>query len=201
MDSETATPGRRNMDTITLSKAKSELCIGRDRLLKLLKDCQIEVIQVNAQRKEITFKQLEHLRSIIVSGSEATPYQNPTQVNSGEPVQLVDLPQNPTIGKEIHQEQIRLAVLESQIEMMREQLSKAEKQLEKTETLLQEERTGRDQLQQMLAIEQTERRKVTQQLLESPKASPVEETIYSDVEPSQYNKPSGGWFSKIFAQT
>ena len=189
------------MDTITLSKAKSELHIGRDRLVKLLKDCQIEVIQVNAQRKEITFKQLEHLRSIIASGSEVTPYQNSTQVNSGEPVVLVDLPQNPTIGKEIHQEQIRLAVLESQMEMMREQLSKAEKQLEKTETLLQEERTGRDQLQQMLAIEQTERRKVTQQLLESPKVSPVEEPIYSDVEPSQYNKPSGGWFSRIFAQT
>ena len=55
--------------------------------------------------------------------------------------------------------------------------------------------------QLMLAIEQTERRKVTQQLLESPKASPVEETIYSNVEPSQYNKPSGGWFSRIFAQT
>ena len=189
------------MDTITLSKAKSELRIGRDRLVKLLKDCQIEVIQVNAQRKEITFKQLEHLRSIIASGSEVTPYQNSTQVNSGEPVVLVDLPQNPTIGKEIHQEQIRLAVLESQMEMMREQLSKAEKQLEKTETLLQEERTGRDQLQQMLAIEQTERRKVTQQLLESPKVSPVEEPIYSDVEPSQYNKPSGGWFSRIFTQT
>ena len=69
------------MDTITLSKAKSELRIGRDRLVKLLKDCQIEVIQVNAQRKEITFKQLEHLRSIIASGSEATPYQNPTQID------------------------------------------------------------------------------------------------------------------------
>ena len=80
------------MDTITLSKAKSELRIGRDRLVKLLKDCQIEVIQVNAQRKEITLEQLEHLRSIIASGTEATPYQNPTQVNSGEPVQLVDLP-------------------------------------------------------------------------------------------------------------
>ena len=34
------------MDTsITLSKAKSELRIGRDRLLKLLKDFRIEVIQ------------------------------------------------------------------------------------------------------------------------------------------------------------
>ena len=53
------------MDTITLSKAKSELRIGRDLLVKLLKDCQIEVIQVNAQRKEITLEQLEHLRSII----------------------------------------------------------------------------------------------------------------------------------------
>ena len=31
--------------TITLNKAKSELRIGRDRLLKLLKDFQIEVIQ------------------------------------------------------------------------------------------------------------------------------------------------------------
>ena len=188
------------MDTITLSKAKSELRIGRDRLLKLLKDCQIEVIQVNAQRKEITFKQLEHLRSIIASGSKATPYQNPTQVNS-RPVQLVDLPQDSAIGKESHQQQIKLAVLESQLEMLKDQLTKTEKQLEKTETLLHKERTGRDQLQQMLAIEQTERRKVTQQLLESPKASPVEETIYSDVEPSQYNKPSGGWFSRIFAQT
>ena len=189
------------MDTITLSKAKSELHIGRDRLVKLLKDCQIEVIQVNAQRKEITLEQLEHLRSIIASGTEATPYQNTTQVNSARPVQLVDLPQDSAIGKESHQQQIRLAVVESQLEMLKEQLSKAEKQLEKTETLLQEERTGRDQLQQMLAIEQTERRKVTQQLLESPKASPVEETIYSDVEPSQYSKPSGGWFSRIFAQT
>ena len=35
-----------NMDTtITLNKAKSELRIGRDRLIKLLKDFQIEVIQ------------------------------------------------------------------------------------------------------------------------------------------------------------
>ena len=86
--------------------------------------------------------------------------------------------------------------------MLKEQLTKTEKQLEKTETLLQEERTGRDQLQQMLAIEQTERRKVTQQLLESPKASPVEETIYSDlVEPSLYNKSSGSWLSRVFAQT
>ena len=118
-----------------------------------------------------------------------------------QPVQLVDLPQDSEVRKETHQQQIKLAVVESQLEMLKEQLSKAEKQLEKTETLLQEERTGRDQLQQMLAIEQTERRKVTQQLLESPKASPVEETIYSDVEPSQYNKPSGGWFSRIFAQT
>ena len=189
------------MDTITLSKAKSELRIGRERLLKLLKDCQIEVIQVNAQRKEITLEQLAHLRSIIANGTEAIPYQNTTQVNSGRPVQLVDLPQDSAIGKESHQQQIRLAVVESQLEMLKEQLSKAEKQLEKTETLLQEERTGRDQLQQMLAIEQTERRKVTQQLLESPKASPVEETIYSEVKPSQYNKPSGGWFSRIFAQT
>ena len=31
--------------TITLNKAKSELRIGRDRLIKLLKDFQIEVIQ------------------------------------------------------------------------------------------------------------------------------------------------------------
>ena len=100
------------MDTITLSKAKSELRIGRDRLLKLLKDCQIEVIQVNAQRKEITFKQLEHLRCIIAFGSEATPYQNPTQANSDRPVQLVDLPQDSAIDKESHQQQIRLAVVE-----------------------------------------------------------------------------------------
>ena len=189
------------MDTITLSKAKSELRIGRDRLVKLLKDCQIEVIQVNAQRKEITLEQLEHLRSIIASGTDATTYKNTTQVNSGRPVQLVDLPQDSEVRKETHQQQIKLAVVESQLEMLKEQLAKTERQLEKTETLLQEERTGRDQLQQMLAIEQTERRKVTQQLLESPKASPVEETIYSDVEPSQYNQPRGGWFSRIFAQT
>ena len=31
--------------TITLNKAKSELRIGRNRLIKLLKDFQIEVIQ------------------------------------------------------------------------------------------------------------------------------------------------------------
>ena len=31
--------------TITLNKAKSELRIGRDRLIKLLKDFKIEVIQ------------------------------------------------------------------------------------------------------------------------------------------------------------
>lgn len=31
--------------TITLNKAKSELRIGRDRLINLLKDFQIEVIQ------------------------------------------------------------------------------------------------------------------------------------------------------------
>ena len=80
------------MDTITLSKAKSELRIGRERLLKLLKDCQIEVIQVNAQRKEITLEQLAHLRSIIANGTEAIPYQNTTQVNSGQLRWLTGVP-------------------------------------------------------------------------------------------------------------
>ena len=188
------------MDTITLSKAKSELRIGRDRLVKLLKDCQIEVIQVNAQRKEITLEQLEHLRSIIASGTDATPYKNTTQVNQVDQYNWLTCPKiqklkrNPPAANQARSGGIS-------IEMLKEQLAKTERQLEKTETLLQEERTGRDQLQQMLAIEQTERRKVTQQLLESPKASPVEETIYSDVEPSQYNQPRGGWFSRIFAQT
>jgi len=162
----------------TTTKTATILGIGKPRLYKMLKVLNLQPVQ-HGRSKLVTEEMLETLRQELQLRTIGNDTQHDETMR--------------------HHQAIRLAVLESQLEMLKEQLSKTERQLEKTETLLHEERTGRDQLQQMLAIEQTERRKVTQQLLESPKASPVEETIYSDVEPSQYNKPSGGWFSRIFA--
>ena len=179
----------------TTTKTATILGIGKPRLYKMLKMLNLQPVQ-HGRSKLVTEEMLETLRQEL----QLRTIGNDTQHDLNR-YSTIENDGNDTQHDETmrHHQAIRLAVLESQLEMLKEQLSKTEKQLEKTETLLHEERTGRDQLQQMLAIEQTERRKVTQQLLESPKASPVEETIYSDVEPSQYNKPSGGWFSRIFA--
>jgi hypothetical protein len=179
----------------TTTKTAAILGIGKPRLYKMMTKLNLQPVQ-HGRSKLLTEEMLETLRQELqlrTIGNDTQHDMNrySTKENDGN-----DTQHDGTIR---HQQAIKLAVVESQLEMLKEQLSKTERQLEKTETLLQEERTGRDQLQQMLAIEQTERRKVTQQLLESPKASPVEETIYSDVEPTQYNQPRGGWFSRIFA--
>ena len=52
-------------------------------------------------------------------------------------------------SEDIHLQQMRLANIESQLDVLKEQLAKTEKQLEKTEVLLLEEQSAGKQLQKM----------------------------------------------------
>jgi|TARA_B100001093_G_C26609400_1_gene919499 hypothetical protein len=60
-----------------------------------------------------------------------------------------DLSPGPSDSKEIYLQQMRLANMESQLEILKEQLTKTEKQLEKTEVLLLEEQSAGNQPQKM----------------------------------------------------
>ena len=60
-----------------------------------------------------------------------------------------NLSPSPLKSEEIHLQQMRLANMESQLDVLKEQLAKTEKQLEKTEVLLLEEQSAGKQLQKM----------------------------------------------------
>jgi hypothetical protein len=187
--------------TITLNQARLKLHIGKDRLRKLLEDCGIEPRVTGRQRKVINAAQLEHLRRIVEEQQPITIYQeesskgssgpvgtgSETSRTSSEPVE-VRLPEG--------QDQVRVAVLEAQAELLRDQLSKTEHQLEKTELVLKEEKEDRRRkdaefaeqttnFQKMIQFLQQDNQHLRQQLLEAPRSSRFDvDAEASDVEDS-----------------
>ena len=187
--------------TITLNQARLKLHIGKDRLRKLLEDCGIEPRVTGRQRKVINAAQLEHLRRIVEEQQPITIYQEESSKGSSGPVGTgseasrtssepveVRLPEG--------QDQVRVAVLEAQAELLRDQLSKTEHQLEKTELVLKEEKEDRRRkdaefaeqttnFQKMIHFLQQDNQHLRQQLLEAPRSSRFDvDAEASDVEDS-----------------
>ena len=187
--------------TITLNQARLKLHIGKDRLRKLLEDCGIEPRVTGRQRKVINAVQLEHLRRIVEEQQPVTIYQEESGKGSSGPVGTgletsrtssgpvdVKLPEG--------QDQVRVAVLEAQAELLRDQLSKTEHQLEKTELVLKEEKEDRRRkdaefaeqttnFQKMIHFLQQDNQHLHQQLLEAPRSSRFDvDAEASDVEDS-----------------
>ncbi|MDA0855240.1 MAG: hypothetical protein O2900_04655 [Proteobacteria bacterium] len=174
--------------TTTLNQARLKLHIGKDRLRKLLEDCGIEPRITGRQRKIINAAQLEHLRKIVEEQYPATIYQEgPSEGSSGpvgvgsETLRTSSGPLEVKLSAE-GQDHVRVAVLEAQAELLRDQLSKTENRLEKTELMLKEEKENwrrkdtefaeqTTNFQKMIQFLQQDNQHLRQQLLEAPKLS------------------------------
>ena len=172
---------------ITLNQARLKLHIGKDRLRKLLEDCGIEPRITGRQRKVINAAQLEHLRRIVEEQQPVTIYQEESSKGSSGPVgtglETSRTSSGPVeVGLPEGQDQVRVAVLEAQAELLRDQLSKTENQLEKTELVLKEEKEDRRRkdaefaeqttnFQKMIQFLQQDNQHLRHQLLEAPRSS------------------------------
>jgi hypothetical protein len=167
--------------TTTLNQARLKLHIGKDRLRKLLEDCGIEPKVTGRQRKIINAAQLEHLRRIVEEQHPTTIYQEDAGGVSSGPVEVSAGPVEAKLTAE-GQDYVRVAVLEAQTELLRDQLNKTENQLEKTELMLKEEKENwrrkdtefaeqTTNFQKMIQFLQQDNQHLRQQLLEAPKLS------------------------------
>ena len=172
---------------ITLNQARLKLHIGKDRLRKLLEECGIEPRITGRQRKVINAAQLEHLRRIVEEQQPVTIYQEESSKGSSGPVgtglETSRTSSGPVeVGLPEGQDQVRVAVLEAQAELLRDQLSKTENQLEKTELVLKEEKEDRRRkdaefaeqttnFQKMIQFLQQDNQHLRHQLLEAPRSS------------------------------
>ncbi|MDA0288983.1 MAG: hypothetical protein O2885_12170 [Proteobacteria bacterium] len=174
--------------TVTLNQARLKLHIGKDRLRKLMEDCGIEPRVTGRQRKVINAAQLEHLRRIVEEQQPVTIYQEESSKGPSGPVGT-GLETSRTSSEPVEvrltgegQDHVRVAVLEAQAELLRDQLGKTEKQLEKTELVLKEEKEDRRRkdaevaeqttnFQKMIQFLQQDNQHLRQQLLEAPRSS------------------------------
>jgi len=173
---------------ITLNQARLKLHIGKDRLRKLLEECGIEPRITGRQRKVINAAQLEHLRRIVEEQQPVTIYQESPSEGSSEPAKTGSEASRTSSGPvEVKlpregRDHIRVAVLEAQAELLRDQLSKTENQLEKTELVLKEEKEDQRRkdaefaeqttnFQKMIQFLQQDNQHLRHQLLEAPRSS------------------------------
>ena len=173
---------------ITLNQARLKLHIGKDRLRKLLEECGIEPRITGRQRKVINAAQLEHLRRIVEEQQPVTIYQEHPSEGSSEPAKTGSEASRTSSGPvEVKlpregRDHIRVAVLEAQAELLRDQLSKTENQLEKTELVLKEEKEDQRRkdaefaeqttnFQKMIQFLQQDNQHLRHQLLEAPRSS------------------------------
>ena len=173
---------------ITLNQARLKLHIGKDRLRKLLEECGIEPRITGRQRKVINAAQLEHLRRIVEEQQPVTIYQESPSEGSSEPAKTGSEASRTSSGLvEVKlpgegRDHVRVAVLEAQAELLRDQLSKTENQLEKTELVLKEEKEDRRRkdaefaeqttnFQKMIQFLQQDNQHLRHQLLEAPRSS------------------------------
>ena len=173
---------------ITLNQARLKLHIGKDRLRKLLEECGIEPRITGRQRKVINAAQLEHLRRIVEEQQPVTIYQESPSEGSSEPAKTGSEASRTSSGPvevklpEEGRDHVRVAVLEAQAELLRDQLSKTENQLEKTELVLKEEKEDQRRkdaefaeqttnFQKMIQFLQQDNQHLRHQLLEAPRSS------------------------------
>ena len=173
---------------ITLNQARLKLHIGKDRLRKLLEECGIEPRITGRQRKVINAAQLEHLRRIVEEQQPVTIYQESPSEGSSEPAKTGSEASRTSSGPvEVklpgeRRDHVRVAVLEAQAELLRDQLSKTENQLEKTELVLKEEKEDQRRkdaefaeqttnFQKMIQFLQQDNQHLRHQLLEAPRSS------------------------------
>ena len=202
-------------ENITLNQARLKLGIGKEKLRRLLLEMGIEPVQINKQRKEISSKDLDLLNEFLASStvdqklvSSRPVHQSSPPVKSTSQLQSTDF-----------QATIELALLKEKLDSAQREISQLTNQLQSTEKKLEiqqeeskeerlAERKEREGYQMLMMKLQQDNQQLQQKLLEAPTiyqqstSRPVDSTEWSSASPlNDKGKSSGGWFSRIFAQT
>ena len=202
-------------ENITLNQARLRLGIGKEKLRRLLLEMGIEPVQINKQRKEISSKDLDLLNEFLASStvdqklvSSRPVHQSSPPVKSTSQLQPTDF-----------QGTIELALLKEKLDSAQREISQLTNQLQSTEKKLEiqqeeskeerlAERKEREGYQMLMMKLQQDNQQLQQKLLEAPTiyqqstSRPVDSTEWSSASPlNDKGKSSGGWFSRIFAQT
>ena len=202
-------------ENITLNQARLKLGIGKEKLRRLLLEMGIEPVQINKQRKEISSKDLDLLNEFLASStvdqklvSSRPVHQSSPPVKSTGQLQSTDF-----------QATIELALLKEKLDSAQREISQLTNQLQSTEKKLEiqqeeskeerlAERKEREGYQMLMMKLQQDNQQLQQKLLEAPTiyqqstSRPVDSTEWSSASPlNDKGKSSGGWFSRIFAQT
>ena len=200
-------------ENITLNQARLRLGIGKEKLRRLLLEMGIEPVQINKQRKEISSKDLDLLNEFLASSIvdqklvSSRPVHQSTTVNYSQ-LQSTDF-----------QATIELALLKEKLDSAQREISQLTNQLQSTEKKLEiqqeeskeerlAERKEREGYQMLMMKLQQDNQQLQQKLLEAPTiyqqstSRPVDSTEWSSASPlNDKGKSSGGWSSRIFAQT
>ncbi len=209
-------------ENITLNQARLRLGIGKEKLRRLLLEMGIEPVQINKQRKEISSKDLDLLNEFLASSTVDQKLVSSRPVHqSSPPVKSTTRPVKSTsqLQSTDFQGTIELALLKEKLDSAQREISQLTNQLQSTEKKLEiqqeeskeerlAERKEREGYQMLMMKLQQDNQQLQQKLLEAPTiyqqstSRPVDSTEWSSA--SRLNdkrKSSGGWFSRIFAQT
>lgn len=200
-------------ENITLNQARLRLGIGKEKLRRLLLEMGIEPVQINKQRKEISSKDLDLLNEFLASSTADQKLVSSRQVHQSSPVKSSQVQSTDFQGT------IELALLKEKLDSAQREISQLTNQLQSTEKKLEiqqeeskeerlAERKEREGYQMLMMKLQQDNQQLQQKLLEAPTiyqqstSRPVDSTEWSSASPlNDKGKSSGGWFSRIFAQT
>ena len=200
-------------ENITLNQARLRLGIGKEKLRRLLLEMGIEPVQINKQRKEISSKDLDLLNEFLASSTVDQKLVSSRQVHQSTTVNYSQLQSTDFQGT------IELALLKEKLDSAQREIRQLTNQLQATEKKLEiqqeeskeerlAERKEREGYQMLMMKLQQDNQQLQQKLLEAPTiyqqstSRPVDSTEWSSASPlNDKGKSSGGWFSRIFAQS
>ena len=208
-------------ENITLNQARLKLGIGKEKLRRLLLEMGIEPVQINKQRKEISSKDLDLLNEFLASSTVDQKLVSSRPVHQSSPLLDQSSPQvnYSQLQSTDFQATIELALLKEKLDSAQREISQLTNQLQSTEKKLEiqqeeskeerlAERKEREGYQMLMMKLQQDNQQLQQKLLEAPTiyqqstSRPVDSTEWSSASPlNDKGKSSGGWFSRIFAQT
>ena len=137
---------------LTLNETRTQLRVGRRRLMNLLDELQIEPIQIHARRQEISEEQFDQLQRYLQGDVD------PTSEQSGSTTSTVDSTSSSTTStSDSTMVQPVIKLLEQQVEYLKEEIN-GHKQ-EKMELLQSSER-----IQQLLSMSIAESSKLRQEI-------------------------------------